>query len=70
MYFCYPNRNVNVTLLTGGGKDVLVREIAAIQELLDEQPDSKCESVRLSNIAMRALTAVPSGRVSGIDHPL
>jgi len=35
-------------LLTGGGKDVLVREIAAIQELLDEQPDSKCECVRLN----------------------
>ncbi|KAF9532343.1 rab-protein geranylgeranyltransferase [Crepidotus variabilis] len=26
---------------TGGGKDVLEREISAIQELLDEQPDSK-----------------------------
>lgn len=32
-------------LCLDGGKDVLVREIDAIQELLDEQPDSKCESL-------------------------
>jgi geranylgeranyl transferase type-2 subunit alpha len=27
-----------------GGAELLEREIAAIQELLDEQPDSKCAS--------------------------
>ena len=31
-------------LCSGRSKDVLLREIAAIQELLQEQPDSKCES--------------------------
>ncbi len=63
----------SMSLLTGGGKDVLVREIAAIQELLDEQPDSKCEqeesSVRMLQ-RVRVLTAIPSGRVSRIDHSL
>jgi geranylgeranyl transferase type-2 subunit alpha len=32
----------SIVLCSGRSKDVLLREIAAIQELLQEQPDSKC----------------------------
>jgi len=33
-----------IVLCSGRNKDLLLREIAAIQELLQEQPDSRCES--------------------------
>jgi hypothetical protein len=39
-----------IVLCAGRSKDVLLREIAAIQELLEEQPDSKCASALYSSI--------------------
>jgi hypothetical protein len=33
-----------IVLCSGRNKDLLLREVAAIQELLQEQPDSRCES--------------------------
>lgn len=37
-------------LKAGDDRNILEREIASIQELLDEQPDSKCECFGRSQI--------------------
>jgi len=38
------DNGVNYAVCSGRNKDLLLREIASIQELLQEQPDSRCES--------------------------